>query len=229
MMHVSDLNGFGAVIFDMDGLLLDSERIALATFVEACRNVGFEADVSVYYKCIGGNAARTKEILTQGYGDSFPFDSVDRLWHAKYEEEAATHPFPVKAGALQLLRLLKERGVRTAVVTSTRHDSAQRKLSNAGLAQFFEFVVGGDEIVNCKPDPEIYLQACRRLGEAAARCIALEDSDNGVLSACAAGLTVIQVPDLLQPSERVRALGHRIMASLVDVTEFLTGPNRHGG
>ena len=223
MMQVSDLNGFQAVIFDMDGLLLDSERVALTTFVEACRQLGFEPDVEVYYKCIGGNAERTKEILTQGFGASFPFEAVDRLWHARYEAEAALRPFPIKSGALGLLKFLESRSVRRAVVTSTRHDSAQRKLSNAGLARFFEFIVGGDEIVNCKPDPEIYNKACQRLETPVAACLALEDSDNGVLSAFAAGLTVIQVPDLLPPSAGVRSLGHRIATSLVEVEELLAG------
>jgi HAD superfamily hydrolase (TIGR01509 family) len=223
------LHGFQAVIFDMDGLLLDSERVALSTFVEACREVGFEPDVEVYYKCIGGNAERTRQILTQGLGDTFPFAAVDQLWHARYEAEATTRPFPIKPGALDLLRLLEQRHVRRAVVTSTRHDSASRKLSNARLEPFFEFIVGGDEIVNCKPDPEIYLEACHRLDSSPSVCLALEDSDNGVLSAFAAGLTVVQVPDLVPPSAAVRALGHRIVASLAEVEGFLAAPDSKGG
>jgi HAD superfamily hydrolase (TIGR01509 family) len=194
MVRVSNLNGFQSVVFDMDGLLLDSERVALTTFIEACRELGFEPDVEVYYKCIGGNAARTRAILTQGFGDSFPFEAVDRLWHAKYHEESTTRPIPVKSGALELLNFLGIRDVRKAVVTSTRHDSARRMLANAGLAQFFEFVIGGDEIANSKPDPEIYLRACRRLESEPSVCLALEDSDNGVLSAHAAGMTVIHPP-----------------------------------
>jgi HAD superfamily hydrolase (TIGR01509 family) len=229
MVHVSESNGFQAVIFDMDGLLLDSERVAMRTFVEACRELGFEPDVEVYYKCIGGNAERTRAILTQGFGDNFPFEAVDRLWHAKYHEESRTRPIPVKPGALELLNFLGHRDVRKAVVTSTRHDSARRMLANAGLAQFFEFVVGGDEIANSKPDPEIYLNACRRLDNEPSVCLALEDSDNGVLSAHAAGMTVIQVPDLLPPSAGVKALGHRIVASLADVEALLAGtPSERG-
>jgi len=223
---MSDLTNIKAVIFDMDGLLLDSERIALATFVAACRENDFEPDVAVYYRCIGGNDSRTREVLTEGYGEGFHYDTVMASWQKKNEEEASTRAFPVKPGALYLLQGLKARKIKMAVVTSTRRDSAVRKLSNAGMLPFFEFVIGGDQIKNSKPHPEIYLTACRRLGEKPSDCLALEDSDNGVLSATAAGLTVIQVPDLLSPSEKVKALGHRIVSSLVEVEELLREAKR---
>jgi HAD superfamily hydrolase (TIGR01509 family) len=215
----------GAVIFDMDGLLFDSERIALSTFIESCRECGFEPDVNVYYRCIGGNEARTREILVEGHGDGFPFEAVDRLWHQKYEELALTRAFPLKAGALDLLRYLDGLRKRKAVVTSTGHASAVRKLANADLLGYFEFVVGGDQIARSKPDPEIYLTACRRLGKEPSDCLALEDSDNGVLAAFSAGLAVIQVPDLLRPSDRIRALGHTVVNSLADVQGILRRSN----
>jgi HAD superfamily hydrolase (TIGR01509 family) len=221
MIQMSGLRDIRAVIFDMDGLLLDSERVALSTFVDACRESGFEPDVEVYYRCIGGNDVRTRQILTEGYGRSFPFDAVDRRWHIAYEDLAANRPFPLKTGALELLRFLDTKHVRKAVVTSTRRESAIRKVSNARLLQFFEFVIGGDDIQRSKPDPEIYLTACRRLGEIPENCLALEDSDNGVLSASAAGLQVIQVPDMLEPSSEVKAIGHTILPSLLDVEKLL--------
>ncbi len=210
-----------AVIFDMDGLLLDSERVALSTFVKACRESDFDPDVEVYDKCIGGNDVRTKRILTEGYGPKFPFDKINRRWHALYEELAATSAFPVKSGAVELLELLDDRHIRKAVVTSTRRESATRKVSNAGLLSYFEFILGGDDIQKSKPDPEIYINACTRLGEPPRDCLALEDSDNGVMSASSAGLRVIQVPDMLQPSQEVQALGHAILPSLAEVVELL--------
>jgi len=205
----------------MDGLLLDSERVALASFVAACHEFDFDPDVDVYYKCIGGNEARTKRILTEGYGKSFPYDDVDAAWQASYREQVANRPFPLKLGAMDLLQFLGGTGMRKVVVTSTRGETARRMLVNAGLMSFFEFVVAGDEISKSKPDPEIYLTACRKLEEAPQDCLALEDSDNGVLSAHTAGLKVVQVPDLFEPSDRVKALGHRIVPSLVDVLKLL--------
>jgi HAD superfamily hydrolase (TIGR01509 family) len=218
MLQVANLK---AVIFDMDGLLLDSERVALSMFVDTCREFGFDPDVEVYYKCIGGNASRTKAIMIEGYGERFPFDAVEQAWHSRYEDLAMSDPLPVKVGVFDLLDYLEALGLKKAVVTSTARASALRKISNTGLAKYFDLVVGGDEISKSKPDPEIYLTACRRLGENPRNCLALEDSDNGVRSAHAAGMPVIQVPDLLQPSDEVRALGHEIVASLGEVKRLL--------
>ena len=120
-----------------------------------------------------------------------------------------------------MLRYLEKEGVKKVIVTSTRQESARRWLANTEILHFFHFVLGGDQISNGKPDPEIYLTACHKLDEKPLNCLALEDSGNGVLSAFNAGLVVIQVPDLVQPSADVRALGHRIAKSLVEVEEIL--------
>ena len=218
MIRMSDLNRINSVVFDMDGLLLDSERVVLEDFIDSCREFGFEPDVEVYYRCIGGNKARTREIMLEGYGPDFPYDAVNELWYSK----AGKKPMPLKPGAVDLLRFLDRRGMKKAVVTSSHRDWAVKILSDSGILPFFDFVLGGDQIHNSKPHPEIYLAACEKLGEAPADCLALEDSDNGALSASAAGLAVIQVPDLLQPSEAVRELGHRIVHSLVEVEKLLS-------
>ncbi len=211
-----------AVIFDMDGLLLDSERIALATFVAACREHSFEPDVDIYLHCIGMTFPKTKEALAAGYGPGFPLEPVCDLWTKKYHEETADKPVPLKTGVADLLRYLENDGVKKAVVTSTRFESAYRKLTNARIAGYFDFIIGGDQITHGKPHPEIYLTACGRLNRTPDECLALEDSDNGVLSATAAGISVIQVPDLLTPSDKVKALGHPIVKTLADVQKMLS-------
>jgi HAD superfamily hydrolase (TIGR01509 family) len=212
---------YKAVIFDMDGLLLDTERIALAAFVEACRECHFEPDVNVYKKCIGTTSHKTREILTTGYGNDFPFETISPLWKEKYLEEVLTKPVPLKPGVLELLKLLDKQGVKKAVVTSTERELALTKLTNAEIGRFFQFILGRDEVSQGKPNPEIYLTACRKLGEDPSDCLALEDSENGVFAAFSAGLTVIQVPDLVEPSDKVRALGHKIVNSLEEVPPLL--------
>ncbi len=217
-MRASNLKNIRAVIFDMDGLLLDSEKIALATFVEACRENNYEPDVSIYYKCIGTTPSRTREILMDAYGSAFPYKTVSELWRLKFNERALNQPIPLKDGVLDLLRFLERKeDLRKAVVTSTYQEPARKMLTNANIVQFFEFILGGDQIRHGKPDPEIYLAACHKLNEEPGNCLALEDSNNGVLSASAAGLKVIQVPDLIEPSVNVKALGHTIVRSLSDV------------
>jgi HAD superfamily hydrolase (TIGR01509 family) len=216
------LNNFKAVVFDMDGLLLDSEAIALTTFIEACKECGFELnDMEPYYKCIGTNWPKATQTLISGYGKDFPFDAISEIWGKKYHGETLEKPVPMKEGALKLLEYLDSKGTRKAVVTSSRKENSVIKLTNAGLLDYFEFVLGGNEIANGKPHPEMYLTAAGKLGVAPAACLAIEDSDNGVLAAFHAGLTVIQVPDLKQPSDEVKALGHTIVASLVDVEAML--------
>ncbi len=112
--------------------------------------------------------------------------------------------------------------IKRAVVTSSCHADAARKLSNCGILNFFDFVLGGDQISRGKPDPEIYLTACLKLNENPSTCLALEDSDNGVRSAHSAGLTGIQIPDLKEPSKEIKALGHRILNSLTEVEKLLS-------
>jgi HAD superfamily hydrolase (TIGR01509 family) len=212
-----------AVVFDMDGLLLDTEKIARSIFIEACREYRFEPDLEIYYQCIGTTYARSAEILINGYGKDFPFDAVSKLWTKKFEAEALDKPVPLKNGARNLLLYLERRGIKKAVVTSTHQAQALRMLTNAGIQGFFQFVLGGDQISKGKPDPEIYLAASEKLREDPALCLALEDSDNGVRSATKAGFRVVQVPDLSEPSAEVKAFGHKILRSLVEVEDMLKG------
>jgi HAD superfamily hydrolase (TIGR01509 family) len=216
-LKTSNLKKIRAVVFDMDGLLLDSEKISLATFIEACRENNYEPDVAAYYRCIGTTPPKTREIIMEAYGGAFNYQAVSDCWRKRFNERALNNPIPLKDGALDLLEFLESRNIKKVVVTSTYRENARKMLTNAGIFGFFEFIIGGDEISHGKPDPEIYLAACRKLGEASANCLALEDSNNGVLSAVAAGLVVIQVPDLVEPSADIKSLGHKIVRSLADV------------
>jgi HAD superfamily hydrolase (TIGR01509 family) len=215
------LPDINAIVFDMDGLLLDSEKIALETFTAACREHHFEPDLKIYFRCVGTTAVKTREILLEGYGPDFPFEKVYALWGQKFHQETWDKPIPLKPGAVSLLQYLEILHLPKALVTSTRQEVAVRELAHTRLLPFFEFVIGGDNIRNGKPHPEIYLTACTRLHADPSLCLALEDSNNGVLSAYRAGLQVIQVTDLLEPSPEVRALGHRIVKSLTEVEDLL--------
>lgn len=212
---------FDAVIFDMDGLLLDTEIIALETFEQTCQMLKIPMQRSVYNQCIGTNAAKTKEILLRGFGADFPFERVSELWNQKYQEEALAKPVPLKPGVMALFSKAAEIGIPMAIATSTAQDKARLKLRNAGIEAFFDVIVSGDQVRNSKPDPEIYLKAARMLGKDPCRCLALEDSDNGVKSAHQAGMFVIQIPDLIPPSPETRQLGHMILNSLYEVPRLL--------
>lgn len=208
---------YNAAIFDMDGLLLDSERICMECFLEVCQSLGHTADPAIYMKCIGSNRKRALQILRDGYGDSFPLDEVDRLWEEAYHREIHTKPIPLKPGVKELLEALSKLNIPIGVATSTAYDLACIKLKNAGLYKYLQFVVAGDQVSNGKPDPEIYLMAALKHHIPVEQCIAFEDSQYGVQSAYAAGITVIQVPDLIMPTDKLKGLGHQIVDSLFDI------------
>jgi len=215
------LDRLDGVVFDMDGLLLDTEKVALACFEETWRAFNYKPDLELYTRCIGTTSSRTREILTEGYGPDFPYETIRERWNQRYEEILTKCPIPVKPGAVGLLGFLHQSRCRIALATSTEHGSAVSKLRKTGLHRFFSVIVGGDQVENGKPDPDIYLRACNLLDVAPARSLALEDSDNGVLSAYRAGLAVIQIPDLKAPAREIRDLGHVIVACLDDVRVML--------
>ena len=211
------MNRYDAVIFDMDGLLLDTEQIALNTFMETCRYFGLRDETRLFMRLIGTNQTLGKALISQGLKDKVDVDRFCARWDERYHAETTRKPIPVKEGANDLLEHLRSAGIPAAVATSTDAKQALKKLEQAGLLAFFSLIVGGDEVSRGKPDPEIYLTAVARLGVEPRRGLALEDSENGVISAHEAGLTVIQIPDLVEPSASLRQRGHMVLPSLNDV------------
>ncbi len=205
------------VLFDMDGLLLDSERLARDAFVRACEDHGWPADLRTYQQCIGSTYEKTREILVAAYGAEFPYETVDASWSHHYHARLAEGPVPVKAGARALLEHLSLRRVPMALVTSTRRTTAVGKLSDTGLLDFFDGLVCGGETEKGKPNPDPYLAGAALLALEPAACWALEDSANGVRAAVSAGCVVFQVPDLVPPTAEIKRLGHRIVATLDEV------------
>ena len=201
----------------MDGLLLDSERLCMECFTEASRLIGHKVDPEIYMRCIGTNAATTKRILIDGHGDSFPYDQLLPIWNELYHRKITDQAIPLKSGAKEILQILNNLRVPIGIATSTSRELALTKLSNADISVYFDFVIGGDQVCRGKPDPEIYLAAVKQHKVEAHQCIAFEDSENGVLAAHRAGVSVIQVPDLVAPTSALRSLGHKIVNSLHEV------------
>lgn len=208
---------FAGVIFDMDGLLLDSERIALAAFVATCEHFSLGDRMDVFLRCIGANRVRGQQVLREGFGEAVDPMEFGRVWDMQYVERISSRPIPLKDGVTALLEHLAQLEIPAAVATSTSSDRATRKLEEAGIHHRFAAVIGGDRVANSKPHPEIYLRAAEALGQRPERCLALEDSDSGVRAAVGAGMTVVQIPDLVQPSPELRTLGHIVLGSLHDV------------
>ena len=205
----------------MDGLLLDSERLARDAFVAACSEHGWQADLDVYHQCIGSTYEGTRAILMSHFGADFPYDVVDASWSRHYHARLAKAPVPVKSGARELLQMLVADQVPRALATSTRRETAESKLRATGLLEFLPHQICGGETQRGKPHPDPYLAAAEALNLAPEQCLALEDSANGVRSALAAGCVVIQIPDLVPPSPELRELDHLILDSLTAVVALL--------
>ncbi|MDO5057812.1 MAG: HAD family phosphatase, partial [Lautropia sp.] len=209
-----------AVIFDMDGLLLDSERVMAACLEESAVVMGLSVPRSLWLQMVGKARADCRRMLADHLEDEVCADALLAASQQRYEARARAG-IPHRPGVGALLAWLASRGMPRAVATTTRQPLASQKLQAAGLLTYFATVVSSTDVALPKPAPDVYLLAASRLGVAPARCLVLEDSATGVRAALAAGMTPVQVPDLVEPDDAVRALGHRIVASLHEAQALL--------
>ena len=199
---------FDAVIFDLDGTLVDTESVALRLGRDCLRALGHAPDDAVFHQMIGRDAPSSDAILLAAY-PGLDLVQFDRMWRGGFEA-AIESDLPLKPGAHDILARI---ALPKALCTSSRRDSALRKLELAGIGAAFHAVVALDDVRRAKPHPEPYLTAAARLGVPPQRCLAFEDSETGAAAARAAGCTVVQVPDIL-PTDGAHA--HHVAASLLD-------------
>jgi HAD superfamily hydrolase (TIGR01509 family) len=189
-----------AVIFDLDGTLIDSESVTITAGTAAFAAHGYQVGEDLFHRLVGVDEPTGAGLLRAMLGDDLPLERIKADWAAGSRRLYDAHGVPVKPGAHDLLRMLRARALPLAVATSSGRRAATWKLERTGLAAHFDTVVTLDCISRPKPAPDPYLEAARRLGAAPAACVAFEDSDTGAASAQAAGMTVVQVPDVVTPS-----------------------------
>ena len=209
------------VIFDMDGLMVDTERIARIAWQEASRAAGYEMSDTVFALMIGRSKRDSGELMRTHLGPGFDFEKTHAATGVLFEEIVECDGLPLKPGVRELLDDLSARQIPLGVATSTRNPVAAQRLEQVDLLRYFSVLVTGDQVTRGKPSPDIYLEAVRQLKIDAATSFALEDSHAGVRSAHAAGLKVIMVPDLLAPTTEIAALTHAIAKSLHNVRALL--------
>lgn len=204
---------YDAVIFDMDGTLLDTEAVFRTIVYEVTETLGFEMTEAVHLSMIGSSHETTQRLLVEAFGVSFPYALFDE--HCRSTMRERLHQtVPVKQGARELLLGLKERDIPIAVATSSRRPHATNHLTAAGLIALFDTVVTREDVTHPKPHPEPYLLAASRLGVDPRACIAFEDSHSGVRAAHAAGMRTVMVPDLVTPTAEITALCAEVLESL---------------
>ena len=210
-----------AVIFDMDGLMFDTERLAMEGWMQAGKSFGLDIPYRVVIETAGRNTADTRSILERGLGRKIPFDELRELRFSYVWDTVDRCGVPVKAGLTRLLDLLDLRRVPRAVATSTERTKTEKLLRMSGLSARFPVLVCGDEVSRGKPAPDIVFAAAKRLGAEPAGCAVLEDSESGIRAAHRAGMIALLVPDLREPGNEVRALASGCFPSLVEAAVFL--------
>ncbi len=212
---------YKAVVFDMDGVIFDSERAVMQCWKEVASRHNIPDIEKAILACTGTTMVRTREIMLNMYGADFPYDEYARessaIFHSRYDGGR----LPMKPGVKELLTFLKERGKKIALASSTRQQVVTDELRDAGIIEYFDRIICGDMVSRSKPAPDIFLKACEELNISPSDSYAIEDSYNGIRAAHAGGLHPIMVPDLLPADEEMQSLAEIVLPSLTSVMEYL--------
>lgn len=216
------IKNYKAVVFDMDGVIFDSERAILSCWEELAEKQGISHIREAMYECLGVNEEKTRTLMLQRYGENFPYETFRREASVMFHERYDNGRLPMKKGVRELLSFLKAEKKKIALASSTKRESVLRELEEAGVLSYFDAVICGDMVERSKPAPDIYCKACEALGIRPEEAYAVEDSYNGVRSAHSAGLHTIMVPDLAGPTEEMEELTEIILPDLTAIVIFLT-------
>lgn len=211
------------IVFDMDGVLIDTEALILKIWKEVAAKAGIENVEHTLRQCIGITAPETRAVFLRAYGEDFPYEKYVGQASEGFHAYIRKNGLPVKPGVYELFDFLKENDFRIALASSTAEASVRSEMESIGLLPYFHVIVCGDMVSHSKPHPEIYQKACALLGVPASSCYAVEDSFYGIRSSHAAGMKPIMVPDLAEPDEEISRLYYRKFDNLLKVRDFLRG------
>ena len=210
-----------AIIFDMDGVLIDSERISFQCYKEVLKEYKYEITEEFYVRFIGRNVEGIKLVMLEEYGSDFPFDEIYKKKAELAHKTTNENGVKIKPGVHELLDYLNKEGLKIAVATSTRRQRALELLEEAKIKEKVSYIICGDQVKNSKPDPEIFLKAADGLDVEPSNCLVIEDSDAGIMAAHAAGMTGIHVPDMKVLEDETKMLAFRVCEKLIDLKELL--------
>ena len=209
-----------AALFDMDGLLIDSEAVYIRAYQDAAVEFGTEISMTLCHAMVGVPRRECEEMIQAHFGPAFDVPAF-QLCFRRHTERHMEERVPVKPGAPELLAFLGDRGIKLGVATSAQRPSVERYLGRAGLLDRFGAIATRADIERPKPHPDVYLEAARRLGVDPTRCLAFEDSNIGLEAAHAAGMMAFMVPDILQPTPETRARAVRVLPDLHAAVDLL--------
>lgn len=211
---------YEAVLFDMDGVIFDSEVKVVECWKVIAEKYGIEGIEAQCHACLGTTREMSRTIMLEHYGSDFPYDAykkeMSELFHTRY----GGGRLPKKKGAVELLRFLQLHNKKVALASSTRREVVEQELRDGGLLQYFDAVICGDMVQRSKPEPDIFLKACEVLDVAPECAVGVEDSYNGIRALSAAGVSAIMVPDLKPPTDEMRSLATAILPDLFAVMQY---------
>ena len=210
-----------AIIFDMDGLMIDSERVTFECYQERLKDMNLTMDEEFYKTLLGKPIKGIYQRFYDVYGNDFPIENVIQDVHQLMAERFETEGVPVKKGLVELLHYLKDNNYKTIVATSSNRDRVDKILAQAKITEFFDDSICGDEVTKGKPNPEVFLKSCQKLGVNVDEAIVLEDSEAGIQASYDANIKVICIPDMKYPEKQYEDKTFKILKDLTEVTAYL--------
>lgn len=210
-----------AVIFDMDGVLIDTEKHYNVAWCEAAQRAGFDFTREHALMLRSLDQKLADKLMKEIFGEHFDYYAIREVRRALVAERLETYGLEKKPGIDEILDFLHENGIKSAVATATSIELTYRHLEKIGVKDRFDKIVSAKQVPNGKPAPDVYLYACEQIGEQPQDCIAVEDSPNGIKSAFAAGCKPVMVPDLTQPDEELMPMLYGVAKTLADLQEII--------
>ena len=203
-----------AFIFDMDGLLFDTENLYLRHAKETEQEIGLSIPADLHIEAIGRTFPDVKRIFLDRLGSDFPMDYFMQRTKERVYEHVDRYGITIKPGATELLQALKVRGLMIILASSSAYWMIEKNLAAAQMNSYFDLIVSGEDVEHGKPAPDIFLLAAKRAGLQPDECVVLEDSNNGALAGCAAGMRTVMIPDVKPPTPEVEKKVFRVYPSL---------------
>ncbi|MGM9978820.1 MAG: HAD family hydrolase [Clostridium sp.] len=215
------MNKIKAILFDMDGVIFDTEREYLKEWNKIFEKYGYKMKKEIYVSVMGRGRKKVKEIFKENFGYDLPIEEMYIEKDKMLKEAIENNKVPLKQGALELLEFLKENGYKTALATSAKKDRVKSQVTHAKINKLFDAIVCADDIVNSKPNPEIFLKAAEKVNIKPENCIVIEDSEAGIRAAFNAGMIAFHVKDLKEADESIIKYCDKNFENLIEIKKYI--------
>lgn len=212
-----------AVIFDMDGVIYDTEAFYLKHWIQVFNQYGYDMTKDIYVKAMGRGRKKVKEYFKSIYGEDLPIDEMYIKKDKLLFDSIKSNEVPLKLGALDLLKYLKSKNIKTALATSAKRERLNVQLKESPIVQYFDTIVCGDDVVNSKPNPEIFLKTAGIIKVVPEKCIVIEDSEAGIKAAYDGNMIGFHVEDLKEADDNIKENAFMLFKNLVEVKKYIEG------